>query len=90
MAFTCCLDEDAKAQLRVSKAIERELEQWKRDSSREFKLLLLGMTVPPMIHRCGRYAGLGIFESPGDCRDSVCTSPGGGHVSGWGRLPALC
>lgn len=45
MAFTCCLDEDAKAQLRVSKAIERELEQWKRDANREFKLLLLGTTV---------------------------------------------
>lgn len=44
MAFTCCLDEDAKAQLRVSKAIERELEQWKRDANREFKLLLLGTT----------------------------------------------
>ena len=41
--LACCLDEDAKAQLRVSRAIEREIEAWKRDSSREFKLLLLGM-----------------------------------------------
>lgn len=40
--LACCLDEDAKAQLRVSRAIEREIEAWKRDSSREFKLLLLG------------------------------------------------
>ncbi len=42
MAFACCLDEEAKAQLRVSRAIERELESWKKESSREFKLLLLG------------------------------------------------
>lgn len=42
MALTCCLDEEAKAQLRVSRAIESEISQWKRESSREFKLLLLG------------------------------------------------
>ena len=64
MAFTCCLDEDAKAQLRVSKAIERELDQWKRDSSREFKLLLLGMAIRPMIHRCGRCTGWEILRGP--------------------------
>lgn len=40
--FACCLDEDTKASMRVSRAIDRELLQWKRDSSKEFKLLLLG------------------------------------------------
>ncbi len=42
MAFACCLDEEAKAQLRVSRAIERDIENSKRESSKEFKLLLLG------------------------------------------------
>ena len=42
MACACLLDDEAKAQLRVSKAIEREMEQWKKDASKEFKLLLLG------------------------------------------------
>lgn len=42
MACTCLLDDEAKAQLRVSKAIEREMEQWKKEASKEFKLLLLG------------------------------------------------
>lgn len=42
MAFACCLDEEAKAQLRVSRAIEKDIENWKKESSREFKLLLLG------------------------------------------------
>ena len=45
MACTCLLDDEAKAQLRVSKAIEREMEQWKKDASKEFKLLLLGEMV---------------------------------------------
>ena len=45
MACTCLLDDEAKAQLRVSKAIEREMEQWKKDASKEFKLLLLGKKV---------------------------------------------
>ena len=41
-AFTCCLDEETRASLRVSKEIERELERWKKDSQKEYKLLLLG------------------------------------------------
>lgn len=41
-AFTCCLDEETRASLRVSKEIERELERWKKDSNKEYKLLLLG------------------------------------------------
>ena len=45
MACTCLLDDEAKAQLRVSKAIEREMEQWKKEASKEFKLLLLGKKV---------------------------------------------
>lgn len=40
--FPCCLDEETRASLRVSKEIERELERWKKDSSKEYKLLLLG------------------------------------------------
>ena len=43
MACPCLLDDEARAQLRVSKAIEREMEQWKKDASKEFKLLLLGI-----------------------------------------------
>lgn len=39
---TCFLDEQAKAQLRINRAIERDLVQWKKDNSKEFKLLLLG------------------------------------------------
>lgn len=38
----CCLDEDGKAALRVNKDIEREIERWRRDQSKEYKLLLLG------------------------------------------------
>ena len=38
----CLLDEDAKASLRLSQAIDRELSQYKKESAREFKLLLLG------------------------------------------------
>ena len=33
MAFTCC-SPDAREQLRVSKAIDLELEQWKQDAKR--------------------------------------------------------
>lgn len=39
---TCLLDDDAKASLRISQAIDRELSQHKKESAREFKLLLLG------------------------------------------------
>lgn len=39
---TCLLDEDAKASLRISQAIDRELSQHKKETAREFKLLLLG------------------------------------------------
>ena len=47
MAFTCCSpDIDAREQVRVSKAIDLELEQWKRDARREFKMHLVGMVVP--------------------------------------------
>lgn len=38
----CCMDEEARAALRVNKDIEREIERWKRDNSKEYKLLLLG------------------------------------------------
>lgn len=38
----CFLDDEAKAQLRINRAIERDLVQWKKDNSKEFKLLLLG------------------------------------------------
>ncbi len=44
MSLGCFLDEDEKAQLRVSKAIETELKSWKKEAGREFKLLLLGST----------------------------------------------
>ena len=42
MACSCLLDEEAKAQLRINRAIERDLVQWKKDNQKEFKLLLLG------------------------------------------------
>ena len=42
MAFTCC-SSVAREQLRVSKAIDLQLEQWKRDTNRELKVLLVGM-----------------------------------------------
>ena len=40
---TCLLDEDTKASLRISQAIDRELSQFKKENAREFKLLLLGL-----------------------------------------------
>ena len=47
MAFTCCSpDTDAREQARVSKAIDLELEQWKRDARRELKMLLVGTAIP--------------------------------------------
>ena len=42
MAFTCC-SSDAREQLRVSEAIDLQLEQWKRDENREFKVLVVGV-----------------------------------------------
>ena len=42
MAFTCC-SPDAREQLRVSKAIDLQLEQWKRDAKRELTVLVVGM-----------------------------------------------
>lgn len=41
-AFSCCLDEETRTAMRLSKEIEREIERWKKDSSKEYKLLLLG------------------------------------------------
>ena len=43
MALCPCLqDDDARDSLRISQAIDRELSQYRRESAREFKLLLLG------------------------------------------------
>ena len=42
MALYSCFDGEARAQIRTNKAIELKLEQWKNDSSKIFKLLLLG------------------------------------------------
>ena len=44
MALLClCLqDHDARESVRISQAIDRELSQFRRESAREFKLLLLG------------------------------------------------
>lgn len=42
---TCLLDEEAKASLRISQAIDRELSQFKKETAREFKLLLLGTSM---------------------------------------------
>ena len=39
---TCFLDDEAKAGLRLSQAIDRELSLFKKETAREFKLLLLG------------------------------------------------
>ena len=41
----CLLDEEQKAQLRISKAIDSELKTWKKEVGKEFKLLLLGNLV---------------------------------------------
>jgi len=43
--MSCLLDEDQKAQLRISKAIDSELKTWRKEAGREFKLLLLGTEV---------------------------------------------
>ena len=40
----CLLTEEAKASLRISQAIDRELNQFKKETAREFKLLLLGLS----------------------------------------------
>lgn len=50
---TCLLDEDAKASLRISQAIDRELSQHKKETAREFKLLLLGRFI--RVHCTYRY-----------------------------------
>lgn len=42
MAFTCC-SPDVREQLRVSKTIDLQLEQWERDAKREIKVLVVGM-----------------------------------------------
>ena len=53
MAFNCCSpDIDAREQARVSKAIDLELEQWKRDARLEFKILLVGMVVSGIHSTC--------------------------------------
>lgn len=46
----CLLDEDAKASLRISQAIDRELSQHKKETAREFKLLLLGRLIRVHLH----------------------------------------
>lgn len=38
----CCLSEEAKEARRINDEIERQLRRDKKDSRREFKLLLLG------------------------------------------------
>ena len=40
--MACFADAETRAAQRVSKDIEREIERWKRDQSKEYKLLLLG------------------------------------------------
>lgn len=42
MALPCLVDDETRAAMRVNKDINRELERWKRDQSKEYKLLLLG------------------------------------------------
>ena len=51
----CFLDEEAKAQLRINRAIERDLDQWKKDNSKEFKLLLLGEFMFDQLCKPSRY-----------------------------------
>ena len=55
--FPCCLDEEKKLSLRISREIDREIERWKKDNSKEYKLLLLGVTAL-------------VVRAP--CVDSVC------------------
>ena len=61
MAFACCSpDIDARERARVSKAIDLELEQWRRDARRElFKILLVGMVVPYTLSTC---MGIQVFR----------------------------
>ena len=40
--MACCLDEETRDSLGRCKEIDRQLEQWKKDSEKEYKLLLLG------------------------------------------------
>lgn len=40
--MSCLLSEDARAQSRINKEIERQLTRDKKDADKEIKLLLLG------------------------------------------------
>lgn len=47
----CCLSPEAKEARRINDEIERQLRRDKRDSRREYKLLLLGEAAPaPGVH----------------------------------------
>ena len=41
-AFSCCLNGETRRATRRSEEIDLEIEQWKKDSSKVYKLLLLG------------------------------------------------
>ena len=43
--MACFADDETRAAMRVNKDIEREIERWKKDQSKEYKLLLLGEPV---------------------------------------------
>lgn len=44
----CCLSPEGKEARRINDEIERQLRRDKRDSRREYKLLLLGEAAPPV------------------------------------------
>lgn len=58
----CFLDEEAKAQLRINRAIERDLVQWKKDNSKEFKLLLLGGLYRNLVVSQCSHIGIQVLE----------------------------
>jgi hypothetical protein len=47
----CCLGEEAKEARRINYEIERQLRRDKKDSRREFKLLLLGKEITTLRRR---------------------------------------
>lgn len=54
MALPCLVDDETRAAMRVNKDINRELERWKRDQSKEYKLLLLGKWNAKIL--CGEFS----------------------------------
>lgn len=61
----CCLSPEAKEARRINDEIERQLRRDKRDSRREYKLLLLGEAAP---HQESAHAHTHKLATPGQAR----------------------